>query len=389
MPQIAERPLDVDLAAPVLAPLAAAVDGMVALDLHSLSDDELSALLVGLEREVSRLEGVRARMVSRWDARKVWTLDRARSAASWLARRCRIPLKVARRQVWLARSLRDMPATARALCEGDIGADHAGRLARAAGHDRDAFERDETMLLGYARDLSFPDFDRAMAYWEQLADPDGVEDDAAAQYALRSLHLSQTMRGTWYLDGVADAISGTIVNDVLTRIEDELFEADWAEAKAVHGDDTRAEHLARTPAQRRLDALVEMARRAATPKEGSPPRPLFTAYVDYPTLSGRLCELANGTVVTPGQLLPWLTEADIERVVFDGPSRVVDLGAKRRLFRGATRRVVELRDRHCTHPGCDVPAEWCDVDHRLASSQGGLTVQANGGLACPPHNPGR
>ena len=114
VPQIAERPLDVDLAAPVLAPLAAAVDGMVALDLHSLSDDELSALLVGLEREVSRLEGVRARMVSRWDARKVWTLDRARSAASWLARRCRIPLKVARRQVWLARSLRDMPATARA-----------------------------------------------------------------------------------------------------------------------------------------------------------------------------------------------------------------------------------------------------------------------------------
>ncbi|MGH9247583.1 MAG: hypothetical protein ACRD29_25395, partial [Acidimicrobiales bacterium] len=40
----------------------------------------------------------------------------------------------------------------------------------------------------------------------------------------------------------------------------------------------------------------------------------------------------------------------LERVVFDGPSRVIDVGPHRRLFDVATRRSVEVRDRECFHP---------------------------------------
>ncbi|MGH9247589.1 MAG: hypothetical protein ACRD29_25425, partial [Acidimicrobiales bacterium] len=40
----------------------------------------------------------------------------------------------------------------------------------------------------------------------------------------------------------------------------------------------------------------------------------------------------------------------LERVVFDGPSRVIDVGPHRRLFDGATRRSVAVRDRECFHP---------------------------------------
>ena len=40
------------------------------------------------------------------------------------------------------------------------------------------------------------------------------------------------------------------------------------------------------------------------------------------------------------------------------------MGVRRRFFRGALRRAIEVRDRRCTHPsGCDVPAERCDIDH--------------------------
>jgi hypothetical protein len=45
----------------------------------------------------------------------------------------------------------------------------------------------------------------------------------------------------------------------------------------------------------------------------------------------------------------------VERIVFDGPSRVTDVGVRRRLFEGATRRVIEVRDRECFHPLCDEP----------------------------------
>jgi hypothetical protein len=69
--------------------------------------------------------------------------------------------------------------------------------------------------------------------------------------------------------------------------------------------------------------------------------------------------------------------------VFDGPSRIIDLG-EARLFTGALRRAIELRDRHCTAPGCHTPAAECDVHHTLPYAQGGATTQANGELHCAP-----
>ncbi len=145
----------------------------------------------------------------------------------------------------------------------------------------------------------------------------------------------------WWGDLVLDPISGTILANQLRRIETELFEADWAEARAAKGEQATTADLARTPAQRRADALVEMARRAGSVAEGARrPDPLFTVLVGYETFAGRMCQLANGTVITPGSLLEWLDEAWVERVVFDGPSRVIDVGAARRLFEGATRRAV-------------------------------------------------
>ena len=108
--------------------------------------------------------------------------------------------------------------------------------------------------------------------------------------------------------------------------------------------------------------------------------------VGYESFAGPLCELANGTMVTPGSLVPWLTRAWVERIVFDSPSRVIDVGVHRRLFAGATRRAIEVRDRQCFDPSCDVPAESCQIDHVPPWADGGLTTQANGRPACAFHN---
>ena len=131
-----------------------------------------------------------------------------------------------------------------------------------------------------------------------------------------------------------------------------------------------------------------MARRSASASgsQGRRARPLVTVLVGYETFAGRICELANGTTLTPGEVLPLLSEADIERVVFDGPSRVLDVGERQRLFTGATRRAIEVRDRTCSHESCDVPADRCEVDHVVAWSLGGATTQSNGQLACKRHH---
>jgi 5-methylcytosine-specific restriction endonuclease McrA len=72
--------------------------------------------------------------------------------------------------------------------------------------------------------------------------------------------------------------------------------------------------------------------------------------------------------------------------VFDGPSKVIDAGVRRRLFTGATRTAVLIRDRGCTHPSCDTPMDRCQVDHVHPYADGGLTTQDNGEGKCGFHN---
>jgi hypothetical protein len=130
-----------------------------------------------------------------------------------------------------------------------------------------------------------------------------------------------------------------------------------------------------------------MARRsAAKPAEAVEPRPLLVVHLGDESLN-RLCELGSGRVVTPGQLLPLLGEADIQRIVYAGRSRrITDLGTRTRFFTGPLREAILLRDRHCQHPGCRVPAQNCQVDHIVPRSKGGLTVQGNGQAGCDHHN---
>ncbi len=155
------------------------VDCLQALDAAALTDDELSELVVALHTESARLDAARTSLTGVWDARGVWDHDGAKSGAAWIAHRTHCPRGVADGEVRLARRLRSMPATTAALEAGSISADHARRLARANRPGlEEPFARDEELLVGHAKEMCWADFTRALAYWEQLADPDGVEDDA-------------------------------------------------------------------------------------------------------------------------------------------------------------------------------------------------------------------
>ena len=200
------------------------------------------------------------------------------------------------------------------------------------------------------------------------------------------MDCSETFEGTVVLDALLDPLTGAIVARELARLEQELFEADWTDARERLGDAATAHDLARTPKQRRADALRIMAERsAAKPPDATEARVLLQVLIGHGSVE-RLCELSNGTVLTPGQVLPVLDRADVERVVFDGPSKVIDVGVRRRLFTGGTRTAVHARDRGCTHPSCDEPLDRCQIDHIIPWSLGGLTTQANGHDHCRFHN---
>jgi hypothetical protein len=283
-----------------------------------------------------------------------------------------------------------MPATSSAFGEGKLSVDQVDLLTRIVDRTvASVFERDEQVLIDdVVRPLRIPEAKRLLDYWKQSAYDELNVDPPAPNPAGRHLSAARTYNGTVDVTGNLDVLGGTEFLDELSALDQIEFENDWAAARAEHGDNALPSQLPRTPAQRRADALVGMARNSRAARQGQyrQPDPLLTVHVGLGTLS-RMCELADGTVVAPGQVFPLLTAADVERVVFDGPSRVLDVGVRQRFFTGALRRALEVRDRHCTHEsGCDVPAEQCHKDHKIRYRDGGLTTQDNGRCLCAKHN---
>ena len=366
----------------------AGLDRLLAVDPADLDQDALARYVQAVHRVQHRMAAAVDHAVGGFDL--YGDPQGARDTSAWVAWTCRVSKRQAKASRSRARALRSMPAVDAAYCAGALSPDHVRLLGAAQRSAPELFAKVEDHLVDGAESQSFDRFARELAYFRQVADPDGTCENAKETFESRNLHASRSIDDVVFVNGMLDPIGGTVVLNELERLERDLFDHDWREARAAYGDHATAADLERTPEQRRHDALVEMAQRsAAMPPDAKHARPLFTVHVGYETLHGMLSQLADGTVVCPTQLVPWLADVDVERVVFDGPSRVLDVGAKQRLFTGATRRAVEARDLFCTHESCDVPYTRCDVDHIVRYEHDGPTIQTNGRVRCPHHNPGR
>jgi hypothetical protein len=362
----------------------ASLEALIASDAANYGDGASMERLHHLE---ARFDSFMTEATAAFEAGEEWAADGAKTAASWIATRCHIPRRVAKRRVRLGRTLRHLPACAQAWRDGAIGTDQAEAIASARRHRTEAsMARDEEMLVTQAGEMGFDDFNRALDYWKQLADPDGADASDEERRASRDVFLELSFSGMWLGQMTLDPVSGAIVSNELNRLEHDLFEADCAEAKQRLGRAGRFDELARTSGQRRADDLVEMATRSRTaPAEGIRPAPLFSVFVGYETIHGRICELENGTVLHPSVLAPWMDSAYFERAIFSLGNRI-DVSVRARLFTGGTRRAIELRDRICTHRFCYEPADNCQGDHIEPYASGGETTQENGRLLCGFHN---
>ena len=364
---------------------AEALDALVASGAANYGD---CASIEELHRHLSRFESFVTEATAAFEVGEEWAADGAKTASAWIATRCRVPRSAARRRVRLGPGAAPSARVQRGLAGGP-DRDRAG-----PGHRLGAAPQDRVLhgpRRGDARRPGLRDGFRGLlprhsSYWKQLADPDGADAADEDRKASRNVFLEESLGGMWLGQMTLDPISGSIVSGELNRLEHDFFEADCAEAKERLGRTARLDELTRTSAQRRADALVEMASRSRTaPADGIRPAPLFSVFVGYETLHGRICELENGTVLPPSALTPWMDSAYFERAIFSLGNRI-DVSVRARLFSGGTRRAIELRDRICTHPYCYEPAESCQVDHIETYAEGGSTTQENGRLLCGFHN---
>jgi hypothetical protein len=71
--------------------------------------------------------------------------------------------------------------------------------------------------------------------------------------------------------------------------------------------------------------------------------------------------------------------------VMGAPGVVIDLGRRRRLYRGSSRIAALLAGLRCTWPGCGRDTR-ITIDHIAEWHDHGPTDQANANRECTPHN---
>jgi hypothetical protein len=134
--------------------------------------------------------------------------------------------------------------------------------------------------------------------------------------SLSKVSLSSMLDGVWRLDGHLDALDGEILDTALRL--------------AAGSDDTEAP---RTPAQRRADALVNIAKRFLDHEEQPPARrnrPHVNVIVTRDDLeAGRGGECADGTVLDGPSLASLVCDSTMHRVVMAG-SVILDYGTATR-----------------------------------------------------------
>jgi Domain of unknown function (DUF222)/HNH endonuclease len=149
----------------------------------------------------------------------------------------------------------------------------------------------------------------------------------------------------------------------------------------------RAADDTRTPAQRRADALVELARQRMEAAGG---RPHVSLIVRSETLAGSPAapggELGRAGVVPGDTALRIACDASVSIITVDGKDGLLNVGRARRTFPPSLRRAAVVRDRGCRFPGCDCPPEWTDGHHLQHWASGGETKMANLVLLCRRHH---
>ncbi len=148
----------------------------------------------------------------------------------------------------------------------------------------------------------------------------------------------------------------------------------------------------RSHSQRQHDALNALVRgQLGDPKlgvhNGLPVAVIVSTTLQELTSATGRAVTGSGTLLPMRDLIRMARHAYHYLAVFDQhSSRPLYLGRTRRIASPDQRIVLYAKDRGCTHPGCDVPGDRCEVHHIDDWANGGMTNIDKLTLACKPNH---
>jgi hypothetical protein len=349
-----------------LEPLAHAIDG---LDLPAGSGVLTEAFVL-----LDRLHAKLLAAVGEHDAVELWRNEGATSMTAWLRHHTGRSGRDAARCARTARRLRALPVTAAAyrdgvLSGGQVQAIVANLKDRTAG----LFADHEAQLVPELAALSVGDTAVAMQDWARRAGA-VIGDDPDKTLPERSLHLSRILDGRRELSGSFDPEGGDVIATALRL----------AQTGDVDGEP------ARSPAQRRGDALVDVCRwflDHQRHRRGGRHRPHLNVIATLDDLEHRRQgRLIDGTILDAATVQRLFCDAGVHRVITNGRSSILDYGTTTRTVPAPLFNALVIRDRHCRFPGCDRPPDWTEAHHVRWVLDGGTTALDNLVLQCTRHH---
>src|SRR5579859_891840 len=228
------------------------LDQLSVRDIEGLDDGEIDPK--ELSSVVDRLQLKLCRVVN-------WARERGDhqafnpniSAVGWVAEICSMSRNSAADRLCVGKQIESLPKVAEALQASEIGYQPVAVICHL---NEQLAEKGEKIVeedwVEYARKFSVKEMRYLAAHARHVVDPDGFVRDANEDFEERSLHISQT--GSMYIiDGQLDSEGGAALKTAIDAL-----------SKRHAPDD------ARTPRQRRADALVEIVLHAMD--EGRLPR---------------------------------------------------------------------------------------------------------------------
>jgi hypothetical protein len=359
----------------------------------ALGDEELVVLLTDLHRVEQQAAALRLGWLAELDGRGVPVGRGAANTVGWLRGVLLIGAGAAARMLGLARGLRKAPATAAALAAGEVNTEQAQAIVETLRHLPDEVSPEvagqvEAALLDHAEVIDAAGLRalgvRALAHVApevaDEADRRALDAAEARAHQRRGLHLSPDSTGGVTLRGSLDSEAAAIVRAALDPLT--------KPSRAADGDGGLD---GRTAPQRRADALTEVCRAALgtnllSTAGGEPVQLVVTCGFDALTRQLGVGMLDTGVRLSPETVRRLACDAVVLPAILGGASQVLDLGRQRRLFTGAVRRALVLRDGGCAFPACDRPPAWCQGHHIVSWLDHGDTDLDNGALLCGHHH---
>jgi len=271
----------------------------------------------------------------------------------------------------MARHLAELPQTAAAFGQGELGYEHARVITRAAESIGDETMRGAKHILVEAANRLDPQrLQIAADHLRHFLAPERLHRDANEEHERRALFISPLLDGVFRIDGHLDREGGACLLSALEAL-----------LPPRASDDTR------TPAQRRADALVELARQRMEAAGG---RPHVSLIVRAETLAGTDPapggELGRSGVIPGETALRIACDASLSILTVDRNDRILDVARASRTAPPSASRAVVVRDRGCRFPSCDRPPEWTDLHHLQHWARGGDHKRNNLVLLCRRHH---